>query len=115
MLQSGAQRNYDYMQNQPPPLIPQGGQQGMMPPFTGPPPTMNAAGVLPDLSKPPPTFPPGGNLPPSGQQALGVSPTVTPQWGFTLSLPDDVHAAQNISTATDSKLCFSSSAYFLTQ
>ena len=53
MLQPGAQRNYDYTQNQPPPLIPQGGQQGMMPPFTGPPPTMNAAGVLPDLPKPP--------------------------------------------------------------
>ena len=94
MLQPGAQRNYEYMQNQPPPLIPQGGQQGMMPPFTGPPPTMNAAGVLPDLSKPPPTFPPGGNLPPSGQQALGVSPTVTPQWGPPLQSSQPANTQQ---------------------
>ena len=82
MIQSGAQRNFDFMQNQPPPPIPQVSQQGMMPPFAGPPPSLNTAGALPDLSKPPPIFGPGGSIVSSGAQPpLGVSQSVPTQWG----------------------------------
>ena len=74
MIQSGAQRNFDFMQNQPPPPIPQVSQQGMMPPFAGPPPSLNTAGSLPDLSKPPPIFGPGGSIvSPGAQPPPGVS------------------------------------------